>query len=272
MYCPYCRSVLADDASFCSNCGKGVKTNQTLPDAAVINQQAQQYQAQKDAVRNSELASLNRLIEHFSKKQAAYDLYDETCKQLPRYARGTKSAPMVFGSILTSFGLFCVAFMSFALFSPSSELYIGKPFSFKDLPSLLQSSDDAIALFGGALFFLAGSILILVWIFNKIKNTKRKNFYQAQYASLSRELNNHYLDYSNCPVGAEYTNPRILTRLRQLMLSGRADTLKESINRLLADSNQRAIEHYLEEIQRNTAAINRNLRFGSIFIASRFFK
>lgn len=271
MYCPYCQTVLQDDAIFCSSCGKKVTSDTATANSAAVHPQMQQYQEQKEAVRNSELTSLQHLIQHFSKKQSAYDLYDETCKQLPRYARGTKSVPLVFGCILTSFGLFCIAFMSFALFWSGSEYHIAEPFSWKELPSIIPP-DYAMTLFAGACFTLIGSILILIWIMNKIKNTKRLNFYREQYSSLSQELNNHYLDYPNCPIGAEYTNPRILTRLERLILSGRADTMKESINRLLADANQRAIEKYLEEIQRNTAAINRNLRFGSVFIASRFFK
>ena len=268
MYCPYCQTTLADDAAFCSQCGKSVSS----PEVSSMDQHMRQYQVQKDAIRNTELASMNRLIQHFSQKQAAYDLYDETCKQLPRYARGTKSAPLVFGCIITALALFCIFAMGFLLFWPGSEYYMGVPFSWKNLVSLTKTSKDIQMLSQFTFVLIAGPVLISVWIINKTRNTKRKKFYQEQYASLSRELNNHYLDYPNCPVGAEYTNPRILARLEKLILSGRADTIKESINRLIADSNQRAIESYLEEIQRNTASINRSLRFGSIFIASRFFK
>lgn len=256
MYCPYCQTVLVDDAVFCSQCGKRVKANPVQPAAVPVNPQMQQYQAQKDAIRDSELTLLNRLMQHFSQKQSAYDLYDTVCERVNHFAKGCSNALLIWGSILVSFSLLLIL-----MFIPEIQEGV---LPIEELPEVLAVM--GILIFGPGIMMIIGGILM------KVNNKRQLTKYRQQYAGLSYELRQHFLSYPNCPISPEYTNPRVLVKLQNLITSGRTDTVKESLNSLVASSNQRALAQYLELTQRNNAASNQGNGFGFVFISPKFFK
>lgn len=242
MFCPYCGSQTADGASFCVACGKNIASVAPTQPA----QPAVDFQANKNAVRQSEINALSKAIRYFSEKQSEFEEYDLVCDLVNDFSRGAKSSLLVWGCIITTFGLFSL--LAVAAEDPSILLPV---FLILALPGMLM---------------IAGGILMKV-------NSKRKyRYFQSEYARLSQELYEHYINYPDCPVGPEYANPEILTILLDIIQSGRADTIKESINLAISDSEQREMNDYLNMIEQNTAAINAQTRVAAFFAAANFFK
>lgn len=234
MFCSKCGASLPDGSAFCSACG----TNLAAVAAPVQVQVMPDYQSQKNAVRQSEINELARTIEYFSHKSDEFEYYDACCTLVNYYAGGAKSSLLVWGCINFTLGLF-----------------------------MLLASAGAASL----VFLLPGAAMIVGGILMKVNNRKQYNYYQQEYAQISQELYDYYVAFPNCPVGPEYVNPDILELIMGVLQSGRADTIKESINLLIAEANQSEINEYLAEIEQNTAAINAQTRVAAIFAAASFF-
>ena len=234
MFCPNCGQQIADGSAFCSVCGKST-TN--ITPAPVMD-----FQAQKQAVRQSEISALSQALNHFNQKRDEFTEYDYVCELVNHYAKGAKSSLLVWGIIIATVGLLCCL--------AGEEAFLG---------SLI-----AFVVPGGAMIF--GGIMM------KVKNRKNYAYFQQEYARLSEELANHYVAYPNCPVGPEYTNPEILEIILGVLQSGRADTIKEAINLLIDDAERSEMSEYLDMIEQNTAAINAQTRVATFFAAANFFK
>ena len=237
MFCPFCGTKVMDGASFCTNCGKNL---------AGAAQQAAQYQAQKEAIRNSESTALYSAIQHFSAKTAQFDEYDRLCTDLNEFAKGTSNALIVWGAILFHFGIT----LTLGLLSDGTE------------------GGAAGAAVFALLFALPGLLMILGGILIKVNHGKKYRRALEQYAALSRELLEHYNGYPNCLVGPEYSNPRILAAVYQTLRSGRADTVKESLNLVIAGCDKRRLGWHLQDLKKSTA----DVPVGTVFMPSRFFR
>ncbi len=248
MFCSNCGNQVADGTRFCPHCGGGIASaNVSIPEAPVAPDPMMQYQMQKNAVRHSEMRELDRLIGHFSQKADQYDDYDIATAAVNHYSRGARKAMIVWGAILAAFG-------------------------FIFLLAQFDSEAAPLAVVGLFLFLLPGAFMIFGGIMMQVAN--KKNYQQALevWQQLSEELYYHYISYPNCPVGPEYSNPNILMVLRNTLQSGRADTIKECLNLMVADANQRAMEDYMAEIQRSTAQAARSSTAAAIFMAASFFR
>lgn len=255
MYCSYCQNLLADDAAFCSRCGKSVAHPAVQPDVITEVQPMPQYQMQRETIRNSELSLLNNLMQHFSKKQASYDLYDDVCDKVNRYARGCSNALLIWGIIVLS------------LASIIGLVILG------DVLDYGLFDEDV---FGGLIVYVMlllgpGAMMLTGGILKKVHTRRRLNFFVSQHTALSHELHQHYMSYPNCPIGPEFCNPRNIYKLYTMVLSGRTDTLKESLNHLVASSNQRAVSQYLDLTHRNVTN-HGGSGVGYILISPRFFR
>lgn len=233
MFCPSCGQQIADGSAFCSVCGKS--TTNVAP-APVID-----YQAQKQAVRQSEIKALSQALDHFNQKREEFTEYDCVCELVNHYAQGAKGALLVWGIIIATAGILMLM-----------------------VPEAFLGALIAFVVPGGAMIF--GGIMM------KVKNRKNYAYFQQEYARLSEELYNHYVSYPNCPVGPEYANPEILEIILGVLQSGRADTIKEAINLLIDDAERSEMSEYLEMIEQNTAAINAQTRVAAVFAAANFFK
>lgn len=242
MFCPNCGSQVPDGGAFCSNCGANVTGAVAQQNAINAQIQMQQFQAQKNAVRQSEIAALESTYQYFSQKRAEFEEYDLVCDLVNYYAGGAKSSLLVWGCIIATFGLIgCLA--------------------------------GADAIVGCLLcFLLPGAAMIVGGILMKVNNRKKYAYFQDEYARLSQELYNYYMAYPNCPIGAEYANPEIISLIMGVLQSGRADTIKESINLLVAEADQAEMNEYLAMIEQNTEAINAQTRVAAVFAAANFFK
>lgn len=237
MFCPHCGQQIADGSAFCSVCGKST-TNVAAPAPTPVID----YQAQKQAVRQSEISAMSKALAHFNEKRDEFTEYDLVCELVNHYAKGAKGSLLVWGIIIATAGLLC------CLAGP--EALIG-------------------SLIG---FVVPGAAMIFGGIMMKVKNRKNYAYFQQEYARLSEELYNHYVSYPNCPVGPEYANPEILETILGVLQSGRADTIKEAINLLIDDAERSEMSEYLEMIEQNTAAINAQTRVAAVFAAANFFK
>ena len=244
MYCAYCGNQLDEGAVFCSVCGRQQGAASAVPPSQFQYnslEMRQAYQAQKNGMRQSEITELNSAIQHFMQKKAEFDEYDAVCRQLEVYAEGSSNALIVWGAIISVFG-----FLAFMLGETAAVL---------------------------GLLALLGSIgMIVGGIFKKKNHAVAYENYRKRYAYLSETLYRHYLNYPNCPVGAEYANPDILMTLMGYLQSGRADTIKESINLAISEAQQAEINNYLAGIEANTQAINAQTRVAAIFAAASYFK
>lgn len=245
MFCPYCGTKMVDNASFCINCGKQIVSSfeSTEPmkyTANIVEAQVQQYQAQKNAIRKSELNTLTTAYSHFSKKANQFKEYDSVCDRLNYYARGSSNALLIWGSIITTFAWLLAVV---AIIGDARDSWI----------VLLPLS--------------AGVLMIIGGILTKVFWRRKQACVIERYAQLSKELYNHYIMCPNCPVGPEYANPEILRQFLTVLQSGRADTVKESINIVIEGKNKAKVQEYLAAIEQNTSQI----KVATFFAAARFF-
>lgn len=233
MFCQHCGKPLPDGAAFCPACGGGISAPAT------------DYQAQKQAVRDSEIAVLRDAIRHFEQKRQQYAAYDNACAMFNHYARGARSTLIAFGAVLLSLSVLILAVVV------APEIIYER-----------QTVTDLWVVLFGAL--APGIIMLTVGISLKVNCRRQYVRYYAQCTQLADELYAHYTEYYNCPVGQEYTNPAVLTVILDVLQSGRADTIKDALNIALNDVNRRRMDAYLAAIESNTAATAR-------FAAARFF-
>ena len=252
MFCIKCGTQMPDGAVFCPSCGCDMSGNSSNPSPAPTmdyasqlaqaqQMQAQQYQMQKNSIRQSEIDSLARTYAHFDLKRSTFQEYDKVGVRLNYYLRGAKSALIVWGAIIA------VISLMFAMG--------------------LEASGRVVFIIS----FLMGAGMIAGGIMMKVNNKKKCRLYESEYIRLSQELNDHYNAYPMCPVGAEYSNPEILEIIMSILNSGRADTIKEAINLMIAEVNQAEMNAYLQSIEayaQSTAAASKT---GAVFAAASFF-
>ncbi len=253
MFCNNCGVQIPEGAGFCSSCGTPVNAAPVAPVAPAVDyqaqmmqaqmMQAQQFQMQKTAVRQSEINALTNVYNYFNVKRNSFQQYDQVCEQLNYFARGAKSGLMVWGIIVLAFS----AIMSLGVFAgevPAAALLV---------------------------FLVPGAAMLTGGILMKKNNKSKCAYYQAEYLRLSQELNDYYAAYPQCPVGAEYANPEILELILGVLNSGRADTIKEAINVLIAEANQAEMTAYLQNIQAYSEQASARAGTAAIFAAASFF-
>ena len=250
MYCPECGNQVIDGANFCNKCGKklpqpevsaqpAVTAQPEIPvQAAEPAQPTADYQAQKNAIRQSEMQALYAAQNYFGQKLPQFQAYDNACARVNHYIRGAKSALIVWGGIVTG-----IALLLLAASELSSEVVV---------PAVV-------------LFLFPGLLMIFGGIMMKVANKRNLARSKEEYARLSVELCYHYINYPNCPVGPEYANPYILQHLLNCLQSGRVNTIQESINLAINERQHRRIAEYLNTVVRNTADVNQQTRVTTFF-------
>jgi hypothetical protein len=246
MYCPYCQTSLVDDAIFCTKCGKNVQPKATP---------GYREQQEKSQLKANNLLILDQVVQHFSQKQKVYDQYDSVCHTLNWLSRGASNALVIWGGILL--GLFALGLLNVIVENLGA-------------PSFYQLMAPVAIL----LLFVAtpGCVMLLSGI-SKIRHHKLQlDHCRKEYMELSRELYQHYCSYPDCPIPPEYTNPRILAKIKWLVLSEQAYTVKESLDQVLAQSNRSGYRQYHETTIHNAADCNWQTGIKIIFLPPRYFK
>lgn len=240
MFCSNCGKQIADDAAFCMHCGKNLSAAPAQPAQPAVD-----FQAQKNSIRESEIKALSDALNYFSQKKSEFEEYDLVCDLVNDFSHGAKSSLLVWGCIITTFGLL-------------------------GLLATLSEGEGALGMLLIAL--LPGILMMVGGILMKVNNRKKYAYFKSEYARLSQELYEYYISYPNCPVGPEYSNPEILSIFLGILQSGRADTIKESINLALNEADRAEVNAYLDMIEQNTSAINAQTRVAAFFAAANFFK
>ncbi len=231
MYCNNCGSLVPDGTAFCGNCGANV--------AGGAPTQIQQFQNQKNVVRQSEMSDLENAWAYFNEKRDLFKEYDLLSELVVDFAGGAKKSLIVWGAIIFAAGMF-------ALFGGGGA---------------------------GSLFFvLPGAAMIAGGILMQVNNKKKYNYYLNEFARVSGELTDYYNAYPNCPIGAEYSNPEIIESILSVLKSGRADTIKESINLLISDAERAEMQATMQAIEAYTAKTSASASAAAFFAAANFFK
>ena len=233
MFCNNCGSPVPDGAAFCNSCGANL--------GGAVQTQAQQFHNQKNAIRQSEITELEDAIAHFDKKRNLFKEYDLVSDLVVDFAGGAKKSLLVWGIIISVLGTL-----------------------------VLLAGPEAFV--GALLFIVPGAAMIVGGILMQVNNKKKYAYFLDEYVRISGELMDHYNAYPNCPVGAEYSNPEILESILGVLKSGRADTIKESINLLISDAERSEMQATMNAIENYTARASANASAAAFFAAANFFK
>ena len=79
-------------------------------------------------------------------------------------------------------------------------------------------------------FFVVSGVPILCEKSTDKKRKNEENNCYVQMNNLKNELFNHYKAYGDCIINPEYSNPRIVYRIRETIRMGHADSPQEAID------------------------------------------
>ncbi len=281
MYCQKCSKQIDDNSKFCVYCGAPVNSNQAVSvqnsPYAVNNVPlgmpagAQGYVGgfNRGNLREQEINEVRKMLNYFSLKTEQYNEYDSVCREFLRLKSGRRIAAIAWGCILTIAGGILTGF---AIISAFSKLFNGYFNS--------AASTFLIALLTAVFLVLPGILLIMLDKKKiRVEYNQQLTYYTNRYYDLSDELYNHYLNYKNCPIGPEYTNPSNIQVILDTIVSGRADSTKEALNVLVEDAHRNRMENYAAQAaqyaqqaakQAGRAAAASNV--GAIFSAANYFQ
>lgn len=281
----YCGNCGADVGTnrFCTRCGTPVEhiavqpmNNQQvvsqpmagLSSAPVVQMNAaatiNALNEQKKVERLMSMEEADRLVYYFGAKKAQYEEYDKLNEKLDRISRVTSVGPMVWGIIMMA-GAGMIAFYSFVMVMATLSVKKGNGLGIGGGFALLLYLTMALGLFAGG-YLLAKS--------NSKRNEELKKQVktcEARIAELGNELSAYYEAYGYCPVGAEYTNPDILIKIRDVIRQGRASSIDMAINVMLDDVHKTYLELQAQMTARAARQAANGAAAAAAFSAASFF-
>ncbi len=259
-FCSNCGAPLGEGAKFCTSCGSVVATAgapaTAVAVAPVLNAQPVQPSMYEQSVemRKESLNELSRMIDYFGRKQQQYIEYDQCNARLNKIMRGTSAAPLVWGIIISSFTLLPLLLLA-------SELVAGR-----------TRSGNLVGFITFGFVFLIGIGLIVLYICKKAGRGKEKTRLLARVGQLATELTSYFMAFGYSPLGAEYTNPEILTRIADVLRSGRADSPKEAVNIMLVDSRRSMMQLQAALSGQAARQVSAGAASSAVFCAASFFR
>ncbi|MEA4970625.1 MAG: zinc ribbon domain-containing protein [Candidatus Pelethousia sp.] len=220
MVCKGCGSELNDDARFCSACG----TQASMGDAPVEKTRVLRVQT---------LQLIDKLKAHFDPMAETYERLIELNAQYEKLKKPGTGKDTILGGIIMG----VLAFFGGALL-------IGLGI----FPTLV--------FIAGILFICLCIIGVISGVMDESKGNPQIEQYEISKRSMEEEipaldalLHENYDSYPQCPISFEYSMPPILNELRERVISGRADTIKEAIQCMLDDTHRAE----MLELQKQTA-------------------
>ena len=175
------------------------------------------------ATREQTLNELQNMYAYFSQKKAAYDEFDRLDNLVAVNSRPISKAGKTWGIIF---------------------LVIG------GLLGIIGVNTGGASLFIAVALIVIGLCMVLSHS-SKVDNAKKTvDESVKRMEEIGQELAAHYNNYGYCPVGLEYTFPRTLEQIYEVVRQGRADTIKEAMNQIVYDEHNAE----MERLQRSTAA------------------
>ena len=276
-FCMNCGAKLPEGSAFCTQCGTPVNGTQ----AVVVNSQpanistqpvpqsAQDYLlhyennklAESQGARMASYEEIARMAAYFGQKGDLYDEYDRVNDQLDAMAKYRRPGLRAWGIIFLCIGIFALFIAATVILAASS----GKEIVRADI-------DNIVVLLILPVIFLGVGILMLC-LYSGSKKKTRKNIEQLtdRVGELTEQLSEYYQQYGYCMVGLEYTNPKILQHMAELIRQGRADTPKEAINIMIEDAHRSEMEMMQMQTMRAARAASRKSGVAAGFAAASFF-
>ncbi|MBO4391018.1 MAG: zinc ribbon domain-containing protein [Lachnospiraceae bacterium] len=251
MFCNKCGKQLPDDSQFCTFCGNnlmaGNNSVMSYTDGSVdsFNQARPVLSTEND--RRSSIEELERSIKYFHQNLALYDEYDMlNLREIPKMVKKTRfKYAGIFIIMALWFLLSCFVLCTFGI---TGVAQVGIAHQQSIAPKL-----TLILLVVVLLGSIAATVLYIVLMLQANKAAKVQLQVLEQKAdNIAEELAAYYRAYGYCVVGIEYSNPRILKRLYDMICAGRADTPKEAINTLIQDKHNAIMRYHAEQTSRNT--------------------
>lgn len=124
----------------------------------------------------------------------------------------------------------------------------------------------------GNLCVLIGVVVAIYAYRNKCsKNSKDVDGLYKQLNKVGSDLYSHYVNYANCPISYEYSNPELIIVLRKMISSGRAESVKEAINLMIDDEHKARMETGQMEMLNETRRAANAAGTAAFFSAASFF-
>ena len=244
--CLRCGKQLRTDAKFCGGCGYPTQRPTRNQQTTTNNQAGRQETRQQTTTANNTtgnsvppqtmtreqlIAEIDRMLLYFSVKQDLYDEYDR-CADM-RNAEADRiererihrrhNDPDFIDAISDSrvWGLMLILFSSFLFFAIPFIYGFGTP-PYSYLISI------GCFLLCGLFIFLA---VLCFRSHNRISREERKEKmeFNDHMNSMLAELKEHHRKYGNCLVSVNNANPRVLRKVRDYLVMGKANTLKEAL-------------------------------------------
>jgi len=231
MFCPNCGNLIGEQEKFCKVCG--------TPAGAQNNIQPATVQTAEPAA-SDVIGQIDGAIAYFSQKQAQYDEYDQ-CVANIRYLNDPRNKVKVKAGIpglpfIISGAVLAPDFIAFLLMCIFAYGWVKA-----ETPGHQVDSQATVTLFSIAI--LGTLICIAAIVFGIIMSIKRKKRIKEARASMCKqnadrinvlvnELSAHYNQYGSCVVSSLYSNPKVLLKIREIIISGHASTVNHAVNLL----------------------------------------
>lgn len=264
MFCSHCGKEIADNSTYCSYCGKSM-VNIAQTQAMVYNQ-PQYYQ--RNIQRQCEISEVERMINYFYQKSAQYNEYDAVNERLFKLRRSSPKFLLSLACIFFTISFLALIYLAVLFLTWESKSLIIFEYDYTDVvPALVE-----------LLTFIPGIIFVVLYSKRLKRYNAETEYCLRRYYELADELYVHYVNYKNCPIGPEYTNPSNLQVIYQTIVSGRADSTKEALNVLVEDAHRKKMEQlaeltaqYAQAAAVNSARAASYARTGAIFAGANFF-
>ena len=273
-FCMKCGFPIEDGNKFCYRCGTPVAWTGSdtsvnaapapapapaptvLPTPAPVAAPVQAPLATApQPVNSGAVAELDRMIGYFSQKQKEYDEYDNCIEELK--AKRVQRATMPNGVGFIVSGSVCMG-ISIIIAIFSIYLYnITQYYTYIVTWGTSTRGDSNVAWWIVLAFISLGAGIALLSVGVSRHRARNRMALQStvqtgnqtafRLSQLIRDLNSHYMNFGYCATGSYYTNPKILTLLREKIVSGRAYSIEEAINILHYDAHNTAsqLQSYL---------------------------
>ena len=233
--CLRCGKQLGTAAKFCGVCGYPTQ-RQTRNQQATTNKQAgRQVARQQTATANNAtgnyvppqmmtkdqlIAEIDRMMIYFSRVQDIYDEFDR-CVEIRNAELDRKEREMRrrrhSDSLLDDPDAGSHFFLSLSI-----VLLIAIPFIMA-----IGTKPYSILISIGC--FLLSSLIGFLLVWAKMSNKQEKKEFKDQMNSVRAKLTKYHRNYGNCIVTVYNANPRVLRKVREYLVSGKANTLKEAL-------------------------------------------
>lgn len=226
-FCSNCGTKISDNVKFCPNCGNSITGEVSATE-----------QKQSTSVREEALNELNKLYQHFSKKEKEYIEFsslEETTEEDIKEAEKKRKISRIVSPIIV-FAL-CFGIYYFCL-----AIELNPPLILMILISITIS----------VLTVLESNI-------NGKKQIEKTKTLLARKEELRKELFEYYNQYDKCPIGIEYTYPPdIILDIMDVVKSGRADKISDAINLILDDIHKAEVERSVKAAESYVAITARS--------------